>query len=173
MWTSAATSTALRQSSIRSCSVDVAPANRVFSSTSTGAWHQGREFFRSTSTPTRSSGSDYFGSGATANSHFYEIAAGSNPSNYKWFVWGINDVCPDWFEEVYPAIYTRSGIPVSGYLSPTYRGALSKAPAWVERVRVDSTANTFAESAPQFDVSQLPEEFQIGADRILTRTTGN
>lgn len=116
---------------------------------------------------------DYEGTAATSNSRFYEIQSSGNPSNYKTFVWGINDVCPDFFNEVYPAIYERSGIRPESHRTPTYTGDLAKAPPWVGRVRTSLSVNTYAETAPLFDLRRLPEAFQVGADRILTRTTGD
>lgn len=109
---------------------------------------------------------DYYGTAATGNSRFQEIFDAGNPSNYKTFVWGINDVCPDWFDEVYPTLTERAGGAVL-----IFKGQLSGAPGWAGMVRNESAVNTDAETAPLFDLSQLHGAFQVGADRILTRTT--
>lgn len=111
---------------------------------------------------------DFFGSGATANSHFYDIFYGGNPSNYKTFIWGLNDVCPDWFE-YYGSRWFISLLP--RHDPPHYRGWLSRAPSWVKRLRQESIVNTYAETAPVVELDDLTGTFQVGADRILTRTT--
>jgi len=116
---------------------------------------------------------DYYGTAATSNSRFLEVLSSSNPSNYKTFAWGINDVCPGFYLEVYPAIYKKSRIPVEGFKTPTYKGELTKAPRWVKRFRTGFAVNTYAETAPLFSLEELPNDFQVGADRILTRTTGD
>lgn len=112
---------------------------------------------------------NYFGSGATANSRFHDVAPGINSSNYKWFVWGINDVCPDWFETVYPRVNEAADIP--SILD--YAGLLADAPAWARRIRRNVRVNTYAETAPHVDVATVLHAFQVGPDRILTRTTGD
>ena len=106
--------------------------------------------------------------GVTANTRFHDVYYGGNPSNYKTFVVGLNDVCADW-EETLRRFYREAGLPREA--EPVYEGPLEKAPAWVKRARRVLVANTYAETAPFFKDPR--PSFQFGADRILTRTTGD
>lgn len=118
--------------------------------------------------PGRISELDYY-TGNTANSRFYEIMAGGNPDNYKTYVWGLNDVCPGFYLETLQAVYKRSRVPRDQVA--IYRGRVDRAPAWAKRLRQEFAVNTYAEVAPTFDLDKLRGEFQVGVDRILTRTT--
>jgi hypothetical protein len=110
---------------------------------------------------------DYYGSGATANSHFYDFFAGGNPSNYKTFGWGIDDVCPGWFTE-YARLYKEHVLPAN--VAAAYKGRLGRAPTWVRRFRRELHVNTYVETAPNVSLDSIQRAFQVGADRILTRT---
>lgn len=111
---------------------------------------------------------DYFAPGATANARFYDAFYGGNPSSYKTFVWGVNDICPDW-RSVSESAFDRGLLPLVPE-APIFRGALPKAPSWAKRFRRGMSVNTYAETAPLFQLKALPRPFQVGPDRILLRT---
>jgi hypothetical protein len=111
---------------------------------------------------------DYFASGATANSRFQEIYAAGNPSNYKTFVWGLNDACGNWYD-IYGSFFKSRLLPREALAG--FKGALDDAPRWADRFRRRAMANTYGETAPDFELRSLHDAFQIGADRLLTRTT--
>lgn len=107
----------------------------------------------------------YVLSTATGNVYFYDWISGGNPENYKSFAWGINDACPAGarllqsndllpFEEV-PGVRTGSGLPRNPH---------------IRQFRSRTEVNTYAETAPFIDFEDVTGQFQIGVDRILTRT---
>lgn len=99
---------------------------------------------------------DYFLSGATANSRFYDIYPGSNPSAYQTVWIGINDACA-WDRQALPPAFPFQ-----------YRGHFRGGGNDVNAFRRAATVNTYAVASPLAPVSFSP--FQIGVDRILTRT---
>jgi hypothetical protein len=110
---------------------------------------------------------DFFGTVATANQHLHEILEGGNPTNYKAYIGGLNDICDSWYHD--DSRYVRDAhIPSSTVQS--YRGSVRRAPAWAMRFRGTVPVNTYAETAPQFSLRRLQNAFQIGADPSLTRT---
>lgn len=109
----------------------------------------------------------YFLSGATANSYFFDEYAGENPSFYKTFLLGINDACPAVANDVY-TMAEKGEIP---FASPRYNDvAFSATDEIVRTFRERSVANTYAETAPGVALSEVGGPFQIGVNRILTRT---
>jgi hypothetical protein len=102
----------------------------------------------------------YFTSGATANSYYYDEYYLGNPGNYKTYFVGINDACPYQLPEDSALAIFEAGA-AAGALEPT--------DPRVATLRAGAVANTYGETAPFFDESAL-DAFQIGADRILTRT---
>jgi hypothetical protein len=110
---------------------------------------------------------DYQRSGATANSHFYEVAYGGNPGNYKSFAWGVDDACPSWPTEE-EALYKRGLFDWSR--SFRFTGPITT-PS-IQRFRHSVVVNTYAESAPLVDMTNIERtRFQIGVDRIRVRAT--
>ncbi len=123
---------------------------------------------------------DYFIPGATANARFLDLKYGANPGNYKTYAWGIVDACADfylWFGRA----FKQHAIPFGPRTSASqemwsksryeYAGSLEKSNRWIRRFRRREEVNTYAETAPLADVSAIRSQFQIGPDRILTRTT--
>lgn len=112
---------------------------------------------------------DYFLPGATANTKLIEWIYGANPGNYKSFAWGVNDACAD-FYRTYAPLFSEDS-PFQGKYGREYTGSLKDASSGAKRLRSQTRANTYAETAPFIEFSYLLERnFQIGADRILTRT---
>lgn len=101
----------------------------------------------------------YFTSGATANSYYYDEYYQGNPGNYITHFVGIDDACP--------STPLEEGLPFlsSAYMNRRY----DSADPVVAQFRAAAIANTYAESGVFFDEGVLAH-FQIGADRILTRT---
>lgn len=138
------------------------------------------ELQQSSGASVEATGYDYFPSGATANSRFHDVRYGANPGNYKTYVWGLNDVCPDWFAQ-FDQFYKQKLL--SGTDRPFKLNDFSmtpdidsvgetRIPDWVTRFDKAMTVNTYAETSPHFSLWQLRgSRFQVGADRILTRTT--
>lgn len=118
----------------------------------------------------------WFFSGATANSFAYAFFGGGNPSNYLSYAWGYNDACMRRLAEDLDAadmqVMSDPRYWSSGHSSPTGRlppPALSL-PEPIATLFSRALINTFAIFGIGMTVDDLPEEFQIGADRILTRT---
>jgi hypothetical protein len=112
---------------------------------------------------------DYFGTTNTANLRFIDAFYGGNPTNYVTTAWGLNDACPQAIDQVRRLERKRvfpSGV---GVLSD-YTGGLGKAPRWVRTFRRNAVVNMYAETAPLVDLRRLTQAFQVGVDRILTRT---
>jgi hypothetical protein len=114
---------------------------------------------------------EWFISGATANSHIYAHYSGGSTTNYLSYAWGQNDACQaealSLSKEDYQILsqYDHEGA------APTANDLLPQRPApppEVQDALSRATINTFA----IFGIRQKPEgfPFQIGADRILTRT---
>ena len=109
-----------------------------------------------------------FWTGVTANVRYHDVFAGGNPSNYKTYVWGLNDACSS---------FDRGGVEWGD--NGQYSGPGRAAPPWVKRVRRTEIVNTYAETAPAVDIRHfgghgaVDGPFQIGADRILVRTVWN
>jgi hypothetical protein len=103
----------------------------------------------------------YFTSGATANSFYFDEYYFGNPGNYKTYFVGINDACGfDFSDPVYELFITAAD----------YREkAFDPTDDLVRTFRSRAVANTYAETAP-FATNEALASFQIGADRILTRT---
>jgi hypothetical protein len=108
----------------------------------------------------------YYGSGATRNSFFYDQYYEGNPGFYKTYFFGINDACP--------AVANHAN--ELGAVNWTSDAPDSSA---IQEFRSNSVINTYAETTyvdnkfapdgiPQVD--DLLRRFQIGADRLLTRT---
>lgn len=113
--------------------------------------------FSSTSSPPRKV--RYFASGATANSYFFDEYFLGNPSRYKTYLLGINDVGPRNPEDALP------------FVSQNYRDrAFDSADVLVSEFRNKAIINSYAETSPHHDVdSILEEDYQIGANRIDIR----
>ena len=109
----------------------------------------------------------YSARGARANSKFYDVYAGTRDINFKTFIWGLNEVCPDW-PKYYEELRARRVLPneAGGFTG----GRLKNGPSWARELRRE-IVNTYAETAPGIDIGLLRRGFDIGADRRLTRTT--
>lgn len=100
--------------------------------------------------------SHYFISGATANSYVFEEESLGNPGNYLTVFWGINDACPvngNYFE--YADFNDNEGNVNEKKYSD---------------FRNNTKINTFAVSSLLVDVEKILSNFQIGIDRVQTRT---
>jgi hypothetical protein len=102
----------------------------------------------------------YFTSGATANSFYYDEYYLGNPGLYKTYFVGINDACP--FANLNGA---DSLFVLKDYRDVPYDSSDTN----VTTFRANAVANTYGETAAFADPAAL-KSFQIGADRILTRT---
>jgi hypothetical protein len=100
----------------------------------------------------------YWTSGATANSHIFDMTYGGNPGNYKSYAWGLNDACPDWFDRF-------DSVPPLDY-----QGAATTDDSRLQAFRRHAVVNTYAETAVQVDLKRMLASFQIGVDRLQTRT---
>lgn len=120
---------------------------------------------------------DYRFSGATVSSWFYETMGGANPGYYKYYLWGIDDACPDWYGQYEGVAYQAGKFPGS-------TGRTSKKDSVLQNFRRLVTVNTYAETAPGVFIIQVGRDhpnrpsrfahfhgFQIGVDRLLVRTT--
>jgi hypothetical protein len=101
----------------------------------------------------------YFTSGATANSYYYDEYYFGNPGLYKTYFVGIDDAC------ALPPDDARLPFLTADYQDRAY----DPTDSIVAKFRAAAMANTYAETGPFFDDSVL-KSFQVGADRILTRT---
>ena len=107
------------------------------------------------SVPNLSSGiSDYFLSAATANSRFYDSYYLGNPGNYQTIWVGINDA------GTWDRIDAMPGM-------EAFRGETSSARRRFSLFRSRTRINTFAVSGPG---ASCRWNFQVGVDRLLTRT---
>jgi serine/threonine-protein kinase len=106
----------------------------------------------------------YFTSGATANSHYFDEYYFGNPSEYKTYFVGANDACSAAIPDG-PDGYTA-------FLFDAADGPFDPSDADVARFRAVVVANTYAETgaAVSFTDEAALRAFQIGPDRILTRT---
>lgn len=100
----------------------------------------------------------YFVSGATANTYLYDEYSFGNPGYYKTYFVGIDDACPS-----EPANAITDG------LALTRDQAFDPNDDLVRTFRARAIANTYGETGPNPDQDAVTA-FQIGADRILTRT---
>jgi hypothetical protein len=101
----------------------------------------------------------YSQSAATANSWFVDEYYLGNPGNYKTYFVGINDACG--YEFLDEAL---------AFMSDDYWDkAFDPFDVAVSAFRERAVANTYGESGPFLDEAAR-DAFQIGADRILTRT---
>jgi hypothetical protein len=113
------------------------------------------------------SGLRYFTSGATANSYYFDEYYFGNPGYYKTYFVGINDACP--------AEILRSELTLpftSGeYANLNVQFAQSRLDdAVVRDFRAAAIANTYGETGVAGAAGEAIAAFQIGPDRILTRT---
>ena len=108
---------------------------------------------------------DYFIGGATANVRFHEYLGAGNPSHYQTAIWGINDACPNWLARLQPLQRDGDYPPML-----VYEGSGSSDTTWLAGFRRRAVINTYAETAPDFYPEDLRDYFQVGVDRILTRT---
>lgn len=99
----------------------------------------------------------YFTSGATANSYYFDEYYRGNPSHYQTYFVGINDAC---------AFQLPEGLPPLLQYDQEY----DSSDVVVAQLRREAVVNTYAETAVFFDGTLL-ESFQVGPDRILTRTS--
>lgn len=102
----------------------------------------------------------YFASGATANSYYYDEYYEGNPGNYITHFVGIDDACPATLPQGVITPFSNAGY--------EHRRYDSTDPV-VAQFRAGAVANTYAESGV-FLKDDVLTGFQIGADRILTRT---
>ena len=110
--------------------------------------------------------------GATANAYYWEILSGGNPSNYKAFAWGYDDACNDnaWTKWDVPGL-EKYGWSFDRVVA--VGGRFFARPA-IKRFRQEVVVNSYAETAPLDESFPSGEgDFQIGVDRILTRTVSN
>lgn len=110
--------------------------------------------------------------GATANAYMWEIYSGGNPSNYKAFAWGYDDACGD---DAWETWLARSRMPsryIFGIQTDAPKRSLFAQPG-IAKLRRQVIINSYAETAPTDEDFPSDEGgFQIGPDRILTRTVG-
>ncbi len=113
-------------------------------------------------------------SGATANSYAFQVIPTSNPSNYKAYGWGMNDTC-DWRSN--PA--TKTGETYNSWLDWQDAHPASKRYLQMDNLSTSlrglmakSIVNTYMETAPHIEESDV-YPWQIGVDRIFTRTVGD
>lgn len=132
---------------------------------------------RSKAVPTgtvRPSGYQWQFPGATNNVYAFVLYSGGNPTNYQTYAWGFNDACEADFSAI------PEGDPgdvlsdhwVSGEYEDTSASPpiTEEIPASIERVYRQVDVNTFAIFGVMAEPEALVREFQIGANRILTRT---
>lgn len=111
---------------------------------------------------------DYFIPGATASLSIVEFFYGGNPGEYKSWAWGINDACGDFYDS-YDTLFELPD--VWEQFGGDYEGQLSEAPKVISEIRSEFPANLYAEVGPMVEFEQITDlGFQIGADRIRTRT---
>jgi hypothetical protein len=110
---------------------------------------------------------DYF-QGVTANTYYFDLFYGGNPSNYKSFAWGLSDGCPNGDQEVATVELGDAGTPK--LQRGEYHGDVSRGGRSVAKFRHRSFVNAYAETAPGIFFDRVTRGFQIGVDRILTRT---
>jgi hypothetical protein len=103
----------------------------------------------------------YFVSAATANTYFYDEYYGGNPGNDKTYWFGINDACPSTYELPRNAAGEIAFFGREVELSPDDPDVVA--------FRRSAIVNTYAESGV-FGGTEAADAFQVGADRILTRT---
>jgi hypothetical protein len=114
--------------------------------------------------------------GATADTYFYDEFYGANPGFYQTYVWGLNDACPSFGQELdrvarkvgYPKLKPRPG---TSY-GTSYNGPVAKSGDWAMRFRGVARVNTYMETAPVASYNDINRAFHVGVDRLLTRTTG-
>jgi hypothetical protein len=99
--------------------------------------------------------------GTTANTFLFDVLYGGNPTLYKSVAWGANDACP-------PPLATRAARLLRERGLFDFRGSVTRRPV-LREIQPLVTVNTYAETAPGVDFRELAP-FQIGVDRILTRT---
>jgi len=103
----------------------------------------------------------HYSVGASANTHFYDEYSFGNPGNYKTYFVGIDDACP--------SADTAADV-VAGFGTSDYREKdFDPSDDVVRTFRTRAVANTYGETGPFADPDAV-SAFQIGADRILTRT---
>jgi len=105
--------------------------------------------------------------GVTANTTYIDESYGGNPSNYKTFAWGVNDACAEGQRSLEEA-HGRSGYPRLDDFP--YRRSVRRANDSVRRFRASAVVNTYAETAPLVPIRRVRRAFQVGVDRLLTRT---
>lgn len=119
----------------------------------------------------------WFFSGATANSFVYAFYSGGNTSNYLTYAWGQNDACKGHvLADLHDAdVQTLREFWASGPRTPRAQGTALppdclSLPKPVQDVFSQMRVNTIAIFGIGRKAEDLPNDFQIGADRILTRT---
>jgi hypothetical protein len=106
-----------------------------------------------------------YSQGVTANTTYMDESYRGNPSNYKTYVWGVNDACPNALEQ----LYQSTGFPTLPRFP--YRSSLARVSQTIKRFRAKAQVNTFAETAPMASLQHVNQAFQTGMDRLLTRTS--
>lgn len=93
---------------------------------------------------------------ATANSQYYDSYSWGNPSSYKTVFVGINDACNE---------------PKVGISDEKYEyGIEDLSNPQVLLFRQKAVLNSYGESSPFYDYSEVLKGFQFGVDRIQIRT---
>lgn len=120
--------------------------------------------------------------GATANQFIYAIYSGGNPTNYQQYAWGYNDACDEGGDPFQPELSQAEFDAVSDHYSSSAElgedegsrastiEPVSELPPALDVAFRRVRANTFAIFGVHQPEEGLEHEFQIGADRILTRT---
>ncbi len=118
----------------------------------------------------------WFFSGATANSYIYSLYGGGNPTNYRKYGWGYNDVCrdrpPGQLVEMDAATRLKhwTSTPAERRGEDEFATPTASIPFELRDGFSQIPANTFF----VFGITKFGDddahEFQIGADRILART---
>lgn len=111
---------------------------------------------------------------ATANEFIFALYYGGNPTNYQTYAWGYNDACLG--EVVYDGALTLAERDAlrehnsSGYEGDGPPQIVERLPDDLDKIFRRARSNTFAMFGIRQPTEDLRNEFQIGADRILTRT---
>jgi hypothetical protein len=107
----------------------------------------------------------YFTRGATAPSYYFDDYSGGNPTLYKMYTFGINEVGA--FRSTYLAGMNR----ISPFMSSSYTNRqFPDRDREVGAFREGSVINTYGETDVSFHLDVVLKDFCIGPDQIRVRT---
>jgi hypothetical protein len=104
--------------------------------------------------------------GATANAYLIDEYYLGNPGNYKTYYFGLTDACGRLVGES----YLTSPMFQDGYFLGWENRTYPRTDYRILEFRQTSIVNTYGETAPFVDTKAFLASFQIGPNRILTRT---